>query len=125
MRVPMVHKVPQGSFHNRIELTVENTSSHTTKWIKVEVKSPPSWLRFEKQAITIDEIKPRGEAIALFTFAVNPAIAVGTDCTLLFVIRSQSGEVWNKEIHLTIVRQSIFRKLLGRLAWKIEITNLG
>lgn len=99
----MIHKVPQGSFQNRFE----NTSSNEARWISVEAKNPPSSLRFEKQAITIDEIKPRGEAIAPFTFAINPGIPVGTDYTLLFVIRSQSGEVWNKEIHLVIVRQSM------------------
>ena len=111
----VIHKVLQGSFKNRIELTVENTSSHTTKWVKVEARNPPSWLRFERQSVTIHEIQPHGEATAFFTFDVDSTVPVDMEHAVIFDIRSESGEKWKKEIHIVIVRSSIVGKLINRL----------
>ena len=111
----MIHKVPQGSSGNKIELAVANTSNHVTRHVRVEVQSPPSWIQFERPVVTIDEIPAGNEGVAVFTFSVGQTVPAGTEHTLQFVIRSEQNEKWTKEIQIAIVEQTIFVMLLTKL----------
>jgi len=96
------HQLPFASYDNKIELTVSNTGAVPLPSVSVEAKNIPSWLEFVSPAVTLTGLSAQSELPAIFTFNVDKSAPVGQSHTLIFQIKSSDGELWTKEITLSV-----------------------
>ncbi|MBM4170056.1 MAG: T9SS type A sorting domain-containing protein [Ignavibacteria bacterium] len=97
-----IHQLPFASQANRIELAVANMGEVPMTSISVVATNIPPWLEFSARQATITNLPARGELPALFSFNVDKSAPVGTSHTLTFLIKSSSGEIWTKEIAVSV-----------------------
>jgi hypothetical protein len=98
-----VYKIPFASKDNSIELSVVNKSTEEVKNIQVDAISLPKWIKFDETKKIIASIKPEEEIPVLFTFSIDKEASINKETKLNFNITSKSGEVWNKEITISIL----------------------
>lgn len=103
-----VHQLPFASEDNRLELTVENSSTTSLLSVAVRLSNPPSWLRFRNTEERIESVEGKKERIALFAFSVDRSAPVRESYTLRFSLSTPSGESWTKEIALSILPPTTF-----------------
>jgi len=96
------YKIPFASQGNTIELTVANTSSVPASRVSVEVTGASSWLSFTQKTVALDQLNTKQEKPATFSFSVDKLAPVGREESLVFTIKSQSGETWTKEIKIQV-----------------------
>ena len=96
------YRIPFASEGNTVELTVANTSSLPAGQVTVEATGMPAWLVLSQKTVTIDQLKPKDEKPAVFSFSVDKLAPVNREQSLTFAIRSISGERWTKEIKIQI-----------------------
>jgi hypothetical protein len=96
------YRIPFSSRGNTLELTIANTSPIVASQVSVEATGLPSWVKFIQNAITIDQIKSNEEKPAIFFFSVDKLAEVGKDQTLSFVVKSNTGQIWTKEIKIEV-----------------------
>jgi hypothetical protein len=97
-----VYQIPFGSSGNSIDLSIENVSSYTTENIKVKVIQPPAWIKFKTEEQSINNIESNTEKMISYTFSVDKDAPVNTKQTLNFNITTPSGEIWNKQITVSV-----------------------
>lgn len=97
-----VHQIPFASAGNTIELVVANISSLPLSNVEVKVTNAPSWVKFASNQQSLVLLKANGEANALFSFSIDKLVPVKHEQTLTFLITSKTGEVWSKEIKISI-----------------------
>jgi hypothetical protein len=98
-----VYKIPFASKDNSIELSVVNKSTEEVKDISVETTDIPKWVKIDEAKKIIPQIKSNEEAVVLFTFSVEKEAVINKDTKFSFKVISKSGEVWNKEITISIL----------------------
>jgi hypothetical protein len=98
-----VYKIPFASKDNSIELSVVNKSTEEVKDVKVEATDIPKWINIDEGKKIIPQIKPNEEGLAVFTFSVEKEAAVNKETKLSFNVVSKSGEVWKKEITISVL----------------------
>ena len=96
------YRIPFATKGNTLELTVANTSPIVANEVSVEATGAPSWITFSQKTERIDQLKAKEERVAVFTFAIEKLAPVNKDETLIFTIRSKSGENWTKEIKIQV-----------------------
>ena len=96
------HQLPFASNNNKIELTVSNTGTTPLSSVSVEAKNIPSWLEFASPGVTLTGLGAQSELPALFNFNVDKSAPVGKAHTLIFHIKSSNGELWTKDITLSV-----------------------
>ncbi len=96
------YKIPFASKGNTIELTVANSSVVPAGQVSIEVTGAPSWLTFSEKTLTIDQIKGKQEQAATFSFSVDKLASVNKEESLIFTVRSKSGETWMKQISIKV-----------------------
>jgi hypothetical protein len=96
------YEIPFGSKGNTIELSVTNNSTLTAEGVKVELTNAPVWLKFISKADTLQQLKPKAEQTASFTFSVEKTATVNKEQTLSFSITDKIGQQWTKEITIKI-----------------------
>ncbi len=96
------HKVPFASLGNTIELTVENASAQKVEEVRVVARDIPSWIHVTQTEQMLDQLKPKKEKNVTFAFAVDKTAPVNKEQRLSFVISTPSGEVWTKEITISV-----------------------
>ena len=97
-----VYEIPFASEGNEIELAVFNDSEISLNNVKVEVLEKPEWLQIDKKEKVISEIKDIEEGKVIFRFEVEKEATVLEENTLNFQITG-NGQVWNKEIKISIL----------------------
>jgi hypothetical protein len=97
-----IYKVPFASKGNTVELTVANSSSVIASQISVEATEFPSWLSYSQKTFVLEQLKGNEEKTASFSFSIDKMAPVNKEHTLVFGVRSRSGEVWTKEIKIQI-----------------------
>jgi hypothetical protein len=102
VEVSQLHSIPFGSSGNSIDLSIENVSSYTTENIKVKVIQPPAWIKFRTEEQSINSIESNTEKTITYTFSVDKEAPVGTKQTLNFNITTPNGEIWNKQITISV-----------------------
>ncbi|MBL1212895.1 MAG: T9SS type A sorting domain-containing protein [Ignavibacteriae bacterium] len=96
------HKIPFASEGNSIELAVLNSSLIDIQGVHVEAIDLPAWVKFAEKKITLTELASAQEGIATFNFKVDKEAPVGEITNLKFQITSLNGEVWTKEISISV-----------------------
>jgi hypothetical protein len=96
------YEIPFASKGNTIELTVSNTATIPARQVDVNATGLPAWVGMSQQTCRIDQLKGGQEQSATFTFSVDKTAPVNTEQTLLFTIRSSTGETWTKEIKIKV-----------------------
>jgi hypothetical protein len=96
------HKIPFASEGNSIELVVLNSSSIDIQNVQVEVTQFPEWIKFTEKKKTLTGLASSEEGIAAFNFKVDKEAPVNQNTNLKFLISSPTGEVWTKEIAITV-----------------------
>ena len=97
-----VYQIPFASKGNAIELTIANTSPIVASDVRIEATSAPSWVSFSQKSVAIDQVNPKAEKSAAFSFSIDKMAAVHKEETLTFTIKSKSGEVWTKNIKIQV-----------------------
>jgi hypothetical protein len=97
---------------NVIELSVVNNSALTAEQVKVEITNAPAWLKFsarggcafgaEQKDTIFQQLKPKEEQVASFSFSVEKTAELNKEQTLSFTITDKSGQVWTKEIKIRV-----------------------
>jgi hypothetical protein len=105
------YEIPFASKGNTIELAVANSSSLTAEGVKVEITNAPAWLKFESKTDTLQQLKPKAEQTASFTFSVEKTAAVNKEQTLSFSITDKTGQKWTKEIKISITPPTTYELL--------------
>ena len=96
------HKIPFASEGNSIELAILNSSPIDIQNVQVEAIELPAWVKFAEKKKTIPELASTKEGIAAFNFKVDKEAPVGEITNLKFQIESPTGEVWTKEISISV-----------------------
>jgi Secretion system C-terminal sorting domain len=96
------HQLPFESKDNRIELSVHNTSAVVASGVKVEVSNVPGWLHFTSTIKSITQLKGKGDTTAAFSFSVDKLAPIKKPQTLTFTITSSSGEMWTKQLDVSV-----------------------
>lgn len=94
--------IPFSSTGNVIELAVENSTTLQSTNVSVEASVVPSWLRFTKGKEVIAELSGNTEQTVSFTFSVEKTAPVGKTEKLTFVISTENGQSWTKEISVKV-----------------------
>lgn len=95
-------QIPFGSEGNTISLSVENTSSIDAKNVSVAFTNLPSWLVFKESTVMLKSIPAKSTGNAEFTFSVDNKAPVGKDTTLSAVISSSDGQLWIRDITVSV-----------------------
>jgi len=96
------HQLPFESTDNRVELSVQNTSSVVASGVKVEVSNVPGWLHFGSSSQTISRLKAKSDTTASFSFSVDKLAPINKPQTLTFIITSSTGEKWTKQLDVSV-----------------------
>jgi len=96
------HQLPFESKDNRVDLSVQNTSSVVASGVKVEISNVPGWLHFTSASQIISRLKPKGDTTASFSFSVDKLAPINKPQTLTFTITSSTGEKWTKQIDVAV-----------------------
>ncbi len=91
-----------GSEGNTVSLSVENNSSIDAKNVSVIFTNLPSWLEFKSNTVLLKSIQAKSTGDAEFTFSVDNKAPVGKDTTLSAVISSSDGQLWTKDITVSV-----------------------
>jgi hypothetical protein len=97
-----VYRIPFASKGNTIELTIANTSPTTATQVSVEATGVQSWVTYGRKTMMIDQLNPKSEKPATFSFSIDKMADVNKEETLMFIIKSKSGESWTKEIKIKV-----------------------
>ena len=95
-------QIPFASTENTISLAVQNNSGIEAKNVSVAFNDLPSWLDFKSDKFVLKSIPANGSSDAEFTFSVDRKAPVGKDTTLTATISSADGQVWTKDITVSI-----------------------
>jgi len=98
----VLHDVPFASKGNTLELTIASVSASAASQLSIEAVNPPSWISFVQQRQMIDVLKANQEKAASFSFSIDKLAPVNKEQSLIFAIRSKSGESWTKEITIVV-----------------------
>jgi hypothetical protein len=96
------YEIPYNSKGNSLTLNVENTAAVAAKNVFVEIQNPPSWLKLESQKIMLKDIPAKQSKDAEFQFSVERSAPVGNEQKISVLIRTSDGQIWTKEIALTV-----------------------
>jgi hypothetical protein len=96
------NEIPFSSKGNSLALTVENTATVTAKNVFVEIQNPPSWLKLQSQKIMLKDIPAKQSKDAEFQFSVERSAPVGKEQKMSLLIKTSDGQMWTKEIALTV-----------------------
>ena len=94
--------VPFASSNNSIELSVRNSSLLALSNVKVAAAGLPTWFHLASKEQTISSLKPQQSGTASFTFSVDKTAPVNTPQTISFTISSPAGEMWSKQIAISV-----------------------
>lgn len=108
LNAQQVYKIPFASKDNTIELSVVNKSTEETKDIQVKAIDLPKWIKIDETKKLIPAIKPEEEVPVLFTFSIEKEAAVNKETNLNFNVISKSGEIWNKQITISVLPPAKF-----------------
>ncbi len=97
-----LYRIPFCSQGNTLALTIVNVSPTTATRVTAETSETPSWLKLSERVLAIEQLKPGEEKTVTFTFAVDKLAPVEKEQSLTFVVKSQIGESWTKEIRVTV-----------------------
>jgi len=96
------YRVPFASKGNTLQLTVVNVSPIPATQVSIEATGLPNWLSFDQKSITMDQLKAKEERPATFSFSIDKTAPVNNEQSLTFVIRSNTGQTWTKEIKIEV-----------------------
>ena len=97
-----VWQIPFASTGNTISLNIQNSSSLEAKNVSVTFNEIPSWLEFKSTTAVIKIIASNSSGDAEFTFSVDKKAPVGRDTTLTATISSADGQVWTRDITVSV-----------------------
>ena len=97
-----VWQIPFASTDNTISLSIRNSSSIGAKSVSVTFNKLPPWLKFKSITVTIENIPADSTGDAEFIFDVDQKAPVGNDTTLTATITNADGQVWTKDIKISI-----------------------
>ncbi len=95
-------QIPFASTDNTISLSVQNNSGIEAKNVSVAFNTLPSWLDFKSNTVLLKSIPANNSGDAEFTFSVDRKAPVGRDTTLTATISSADGQVWTKDITVSV-----------------------
>jgi hypothetical protein len=96
------HRIPFASSGNSISLSIKNGSAYVAESIKVKIIQPPKWLIFKTIEQNIRKIEPNSKSTVSYIFSIDKEAPVNTQQTLNFNITTPSGEIWNKQITISV-----------------------
>jgi hypothetical protein len=105
------YDVPFASKGNTIELSVANTSTLSAEGVKVEASNIPEGIKFTEKMVTLPTLKTKEEQTASFTFSVEKTAKVNKEDTLRFTITDKAGQIWTKEIKISIIPPTTYELL--------------
>ncbi|MBI4548942.1 MAG: T9SS type A sorting domain-containing protein [Ignavibacteriae bacterium] len=97
-----IYNIPFASSNNVIELTVVNGSSVSPSGIKITASDLPSWLHLSPGEQELPPFMKSKEAVVMFRFSVDKTAPVDENDTLRFLISAPTGDIWTKEIYITV-----------------------
>ena len=83
-------------------LSDENGSSMDAQNVSVRFTNLPSWLDFKSGSVMLKSIPAKSTGDAEFTFSVDKKAPVGKDTTLTAAISSIDGQMWTKDITVSV-----------------------
>ncbi len=100
-----IYKIPFAAKDNRIELTVENSSAVSAKFVNVKVDSCPSWVKMKTVETAVGEIPAGEDKEFIFNFDIDMTAPVGMEESIKFLItcgeaKKGTEETWSKEIKI-------------------------
>ena len=95
-------QIPFASTDNTISLSVQNSSTLEAKSVTVSFNRLPTWLKFKETTFSIKSIAANSSGDAEFTFSVDKKAPVEKDTTLTATITTTDGQVWTKEIKISV-----------------------
>jgi hypothetical protein len=78
--------IPFDKKGNVIELSVANNTPSIYQNVEVRLTDTPSWLSIESSAVTLEELEPKDEALAAFTFSTDDSAPTEQTETLTFEV---------------------------------------
>ena len=98
----LIWRIPFASTENTISLSIQNNSTLEAKGVSVTFNNLPTWIEFKSNAILLKSIPTNGSSDAEFTFSVDKKAPVGRDTTLTATISSADGQVWTRDITVSV-----------------------
>lgn len=92
-----VYKIPFATKDNRIELTVENSSAVSAKFVNVKVDSCPSWIKMKTVETAVGEIPAGEDKEFTFNFDIEKTAPVDVEEIIKFLITSGEAKKGTKE----------------------------
>ncbi len=87
-----IYEIPPGTKGNEITLTVSNISETSPATnVNIVLTRKSSALSFSKEEVTIEQLKAKAEANAIFTFDVNRNAPINKKDTIDFMISDSNG----------------------------------
>jgi hypothetical protein len=105
------YEIPFASKENSIELAVTNSSTFTAEGVNVEATRVPAGIVFKAKKVTLSALKAKEEQIVSFTFSVEKTAKVNKADTLCFTITDKTGQMWKKQITISITPPSTYELL--------------
>jgi hypothetical protein len=102
------HQVPVHSTGNILELSVSNTSSTVVSAATVQVKTAPSWVKFDSTNRVIRKLGGKNDTTVTFSFSIDKSAPMGEKDTLTFQITSGTNQTWTKNIALQVSAPATF-----------------
>lgn len=97
-----VWQIPFASIGNTISLSVQNYSGIDAKNVSVTFNNLPLWLKFKSNTVLIKSISAGISKDAKFEFSVDKKAPTDKDTELTAVIKSSTGQMWTKEIRISV-----------------------
>ena len=101
-RIPVLMDSLAAVKHEVYTLAIQNNSTLEARRVSVTFNNLPSWLEFKSNSVLLKSISANSSGDAEFTFSVDRKAPVGIDTTLTATISSADGQVWTKDITVSV-----------------------
>ncbi len=95
-----IYELPLNSEGNIIKLGVVNSSDVDMENIRVSAVEYPEWIKFGNDWQSLDVIKAGERSLASFIFDVTSQAPLNTEEKIKFIVSSNKGMLWQKEIKI-------------------------
>ncbi|MBA4313131.1 MAG: hypothetical protein C0417_10935 [Chlorobiaceae bacterium] len=103
-----IYQVPYLSKSNSINLSVENGSLRPISNLSIEPSELPEWIHLSPNKQIISELRNGEEKSIQFNFSVDKQAPVKEEQILSFNIVMADGNLWRKEIKISIMQPEEF-----------------
>ncbi|MBI9072441.1 MAG: T9SS type A sorting domain-containing protein [Melioribacteraceae bacterium] len=103
-----VYEIPFNTKGNKIELTVENTSSINANDIKVKVLEKPDWLSIDSMTKELANLDAGETTVTNLEFSVDKEAPIGEESLITISLQTKNEQTFTKEINLKVLAPENF-----------------